>query len=67
MKCADCSRPLLKAALQIESRHGPLSFGPKCARRYIVRRAAGKKTSVRNHRPVAKDSRQLDWVEALAC
>ena len=66
MKCADCSRPLLKAALQIESRHGPLSFGPKCARRYIVRRAAGKRAPA-SHRRVVQDSRQLDWVEALAC
>jgi hypothetical protein len=61
VKCADCNRPLLKAALQIESRHGPLSFGPKCARRYIVRptRTAWKVVEKRAVVAPPADPRQL--------
>lgn len=69
MKCADCGRPLLKAALQIESRHGPRFFGPKCAQRYIVRptRTAYRVLDRAPRRAEPADPRQLDWVEALAC
>lgn len=37
MRCSDCHRALLKPALEIATRNGPLRFGPRCARRYIVR------------------------------
>lgn len=69
MKCSDCDRPLLKAALQIESRHGPRFFGPKRARRYIVKRTRAGAAYGLQRKPVAAkpDPRQLDWVEALAC
>lgn len=37
VKCSDCHRSLIKPALEIATRNGPLRFGPVCAKRYIVR------------------------------
>lgn len=37
MFCADCHRKLLKAALTMKTNSGELSFGPICAKRYIVK------------------------------
>lgn len=37
MRCSDCKRVLLRAALEIPTKNGPLLFGPICAKRYIVR------------------------------
>lgn len=61
VKCADCNRPLLKPALQLESRHGPLRFGPVCAKRYIVRptRTAWKVADRKAPPPPEIDPRQL--------
>lgn len=37
MRCSDCKRVLLRAALEIPTKNGPLLFGPICAKRYIVK------------------------------
>ena len=33
IRCTVCHRPLTKPAATIQSRRGPLNFGPDCARR----------------------------------
>ena len=66
MRCADCGRALLKPALEIPTKNGPLAFGPVCARRYIVRPTRTLFPVLeRRARPVAVDERQL--VLELAC
>jgi hypothetical protein len=61
MKCADCKRPLLRATLQLPTRAGVLSFGPTCAKRYIVRptRSAFKVIERRQPERREVDPRQL--------
>lgn len=45
MKCAMCNRPLLTAAVSIPTRGGPISYGPKCARKAGLVQKAGQRTS----------------------
>jgi len=37
MRCASCNRPLMRAAWQVRTKAGMLAFGPKCAKRFVVR------------------------------
>lgn len=68
MRCTDCGRALLKPALEIPTKNGPLRFGPVCAKRYIVRptRTAWKVVEKRAVVAPPVDPRQIDWVEAYA-
>ncbi len=62
MICADCKRLLrAKPALEIPTRDGVLRFGPKCAKRYIVRptRTAWKVVEKRAVVAPPADPRQL--------
>ena len=45
MKCVLCNRPLLTAAVSIPTRGGPISYGPKCARKAGLLQKAGQRTS----------------------
>ena len=45
MKCVLCNRPLLTAAVSIPTRGGPISYGPKCARKAGLAQKAGQRTS----------------------
>jgi hypothetical protein len=54
-----CNKPLRIAYLTIQSKNGPLMYGPKCARR------SGKlniKTRTKKHKPEAQeiDPRQME-------
>ncbi len=62
MRCADCGRALLKPALEMPTKNGPLAFGPVCARRYIVRptRTAWKVVEKRPVVAPAADPRQFE-------
>ena len=61
MRCTDCKRTLLKPALEIPTKNGPLRFGPVCAKRYIVRptRTAWKVVERKAPPPPEIDPRQL--------
>ena len=62
MKCAMCGRPLISPALLINSRQGPLGFGPVCARK-----AMPGKPRTRKVKPgPVRDCSTVDWVEAAA-
>ena len=32
VKCARCGKPLIRPAVEIPARAGPIAFGPKCAK-----------------------------------
>ena len=45
MQCVLCNRELLTAAVSIPTRGGPISYGPKCARKAGLVQKAGQRTS----------------------
>ena len=45
MKCVLCNRELLTAAVSIPTRGGPISYGPKCARKAGLNPKAGPRTT----------------------
>lgn len=47
MRCTVCNRPMTKAAATINSRGGPLHFGPECARRAGLTPAAVRLAKLR--------------------
>lgn len=55
MRCTVCNRPMTKATATINSRSGPLHFGPECARRAGLTPAAVRlaklRTPTRTRRP----------------
>lgn len=67
MYCADCKRALLRPALSLQTRSGQLFFGPRCARRYIVR-PTRTSFKVLDRRVVQRevDPRQMDWIGVAA-
>lgn len=66
MKCARCSKTLTKYAVSIDTRNGPIGWGPTCAkyvtvtatRAYPYTRQAEVRRPV--SRVVAADERQLE-------
>jgi len=66
MRCARCDRALTKAAASIETKNGPLSWGPTCAK-YVVVKPNRALWSVVGHRRVARvrvaDPNQLQLLE----
>lgn len=63
--CAECDRPLTKATVQIPTRDGTLSYGPKCGARFIVKKERKpRKPSVRKPKP-KPDYGQQDWINQL--
>ena len=61
MKCARCGRPLTVPAVAIQTRHGPIAFGPKCARLadLVQHKQRAPKMRIRH---AQADERQADWV-----
>lgn len=59
MRCADCNKPLFRAALQLPTRAGVLSFGPKCAKRYIVRPTRSMFKVLERRPPVQREADPL--------
>lgn len=45
MQCVLCGRALLTAAVSIPTRGGPISYGPKCARKAGLLQKAGQRTT----------------------
>lgn len=63
MICARCSKPLTRFAASIDSRMGPIGWGPKCARMALGR----KKRKRRPAAPVVtRDCGQRDLFEELS-
>lgn len=59
MKCARCNRPLIRYAVSVDTKDGPIGWGPDCARK--VFKAAKRE---RKAQPV-RDERTVDWVEVM--
>ena len=59
MKCVRCNRPLTVPALLINSRQGPLGFGPVCARKVAPVKPRQKKAEP------ARDRATVDWVDEV--
>ena len=63
MICADCKRTLTKAALQI----GRYSFGPRCAKRYIIAPTRTLSPQRLPHAAVYVDPAQMALFEEQTC
>lgn len=66
MKCARCSKTLTKYAVSIDTRNGPIGWGPTCAK-YVTVTASraypyNRQAEVRKpaSRPAVVDARQLE-------
>ena len=60
-RCALCNRPLRLAAASINSRRGPMLFGPVCARRQgLTLRAAKKRRTAAVRIAGRRDPNQLN-------
>lgn len=66
MRCVMCHRPLTAATATIQSRNGPLSFGPDCARRAGLTQRAIRQRLHLAPRPTKPDSAQIDLFDEKA-
>lgn len=60
MRCTVCHRPLTAATATIQSRNGPLSFGPDCARRAGLTHKAIRLRLQSTPKPTKPDAAQID-------
>ena len=65
MRCVICHRPLQAATATIQSRNGPLSFGPECARRAGLTHKAIRQRLQSVPRATKPDSAQIDLFAEL--
>lgn len=56
MKCARCNRPLIRFALSVDTKDGPIGWGPDCARKVFKREKRERKEQA------VRDDRTVDWV-----
>lgn len=60
MHCLACGRPLTKFSVSYPTRDGVVGYGPRCGRKFMVRKERGRAVVVRRRgRP---DDRQMDWI-----
>lgn len=60
MRCVRCDRPLNKPAKTIESKHGPLMWGPVCARKAgLVEPTPRQRALITHHQAQEVDENQL--------
>lgn len=57
--CGECGRRLLRAAFSMPTKDGVLSFGPKCAARFVIKPKRARMFTVRKARP-KRDTGQGD-------
>lgn len=67
-RCIACGKPLTKYAVSIPTKDGPVGWGPKCAKRVVIKRdRLGRRNVTVKPRPVKtlpRDPAQVDWLEA---
>lgn len=68
LHCIACGKPLTKFAASITTRDGPVGWGPKCAKRVVIRptRTRWPVVDVKPRAPRVADPLQPDLFEALA-
>lgn len=57
MKCSRCNRPLIRFAVSVDTKDGPIGWGPDCARRVFSRQRRERR------RAVERDNRTIDWIQ----
>lgn len=64
MRCARCSRPLLREpAAEVKTRAGVIGYGRTCAERMGLLEPKRRPVQLSNrYRPRQVDPRQVDWV-----
>lgn len=67
LHCTRCGKPLLSAAVLVQTKTGPLALGPKCAMRAGLIERNTKKRASHAASPKVARREQRDWVdEAIA-
>lgn len=66
MNCTNCGRPLTRFAVSVDTRDGPVGWGPKCARKVFKVLARRRARIFDARRPPPPDPRQRELFEAAA-